>query len=76
MSVPSWLAERVRAEAVIATAGARQIATEIHDQGRDHYDDPTWRVAVVAALRATDKAEEIGISPQSILDASKARLTR
>ncbi|WP_035839055.1 hypothetical protein [Kitasatospora azatica] len=73
MSVPTWLASRVLADAAIATANARQAATEIHDQGRDHYDDLTWRAAVVKAHRATDKAEEIGISPQGVLDASKAR---
>lgn len=73
MANPEWLTNRVLAEAAMATATARQIATEIHDQGRDHYDDPTWRAAVAAAHRATDKAEEIGIDPQIVLDASKAR---
>ncbi|MGW1409426.1 hypothetical protein [Streptomyces sp. NPDC002403] len=73
MSLPSWLTSRVLADAAIATATARQTATEIHEQGRDHYDDPTWRSAVAKAHRATDKAEEIGIDPQDIFDASKAR---
>ncbi|KIQ62690.1 hypothetical protein TR51_27375 [Kitasatospora griseola] len=73
MTIPNWLANRVLADAAIATASARQTAAEIHRQGRDHYDDPTWRAAVALAHRATDKAEEIGISPQAVLDASKAR---
>lgn len=73
MTIPTWLASRVLADAAIATATARQTATEIHEQGRDHYDDPTWRAAVAAAHRATDVAEELGIGPQAVLDASKAR---
>ncbi|MFF0389619.1 hypothetical protein ACFYS8_13145 [Kitasatospora sp. NPDC004615] len=72
MSVPNWLVTRVLGEAVIATATARQTATEIHAQGRDHYDAPAWRAAVADAHRATDTAEQIGISPQAVLDASKA----
>ncbi|NEC15089.1 hypothetical protein G3I34_23030 [Streptomyces sp. SID8014] len=71
--LPTWLTARVLADAAIATATARQTATEIHDQGRDHNDDPTWRTAVAAAHRATDQAAEIGIDPQTVLDASKAR---
>ncbi|MFF7023023.1 hypothetical protein ACFY97_18720 [Streptomyces klenkii] len=73
MSLPTWLASRVLADAAIAMANARQTATEIHDQGRDHYYDPNWRTAVTKARRAIDKAEEIGIDPQTVLDASKAR---
>ncbi|MFI5768560.1 hypothetical protein ACIA74_08395 [Streptomyces sp. NPDC051658] len=73
MPIPTWLTSRVLADAAIATATARQTATTIHDQGRDHYDAPTWRAALADAHRATDKAEEIGIDPQDILDASKAR---
>ncbi len=72
MAIPEWLTNRVLADAAIATAYARQTATDIHDQGRDHYSDPTWRAAVTDAHRASDKAEEIGIDPQTILDASKA----
>ncbi|WP_331735293.1 hypothetical protein OG590_40175 (plasmid) [Streptomyces goshikiensis] len=73
MPIPTWLASRVLANAAIAAAEARQTATEIHDLGRDHYNDPTWRTVLAEAHRATDKAEQIGISPQAILDASKAR---
>ena len=70
--LPSWLTSRVLADAAIATATARQTATEIHEHGHNHYDDPTWRCAVAAAHRAMDKAEAIGISAQAVLDASKA----
>lgn len=72
MSAPAWLTNRVLTDAAIATACARQAATEIHNQGRDHYSDPTWRAAVAEAHRATDKAEEIGIDPQTVLAASRA----
>jgi hypothetical protein len=70
--LPAWLPARVLADAAIATANARQTATDIHDQGRDHFDDPAWRTAVAEAHRTCDKAEEIGISRQTVLDASKA----
>lgn len=73
MPNPDWLINRVLADAAIATATARQTATEIHAEGRDHWDDPKWRAAVADAHRAGDKAEEIGIAPQTILDASKTR---
>lgn len=73
MTLPTWLTARVLADAAIATATARQTATDIHEQGRDHFFDPTWRKALTEAHRATDKAREIGIDPQTILDASKAR---
>uniref|UniRef100_UPI0030E20027 hypothetical protein n=1 Tax=Streptomyces tubercidicus TaxID=47759 RepID=UPI0030E20027 len=73
MPLPAWLTSRVLADAAIATATARQTATNIHEQGRDHRNDPTWREALAEAHRTTDKAEEIGIDPQTILDASKAR---
>jgi hypothetical protein len=73
MAHPKWLIESVLSDAAIATANARRVAAEIRAQGRDHYNDPTWRDAAATAQRATDKAEEIGISPQAILDASKAR---
>ncbi|BCK74031.1 hypothetical protein Srufu_079840 (plasmid) [Streptomyces libani subsp. rufus] len=73
MALPTWLTGRILADAAIATATARQTATDIREQGRDHYNDPTWRTAVTTAVRATDKAEEIGIDPQTVLDASKAR---
>ncbi|MEW9521778.1 hypothetical protein [Streptomyces tubercidicus] len=73
MPLPAWLTSRVLADAAIATATARQTATNIHEQGRDHFHDPTWREALNAAHRATDKAAEIGIDPQTVLEASKAR---
>ncbi|WP_327223007.1 hypothetical protein OG229_02365 [Streptomyces platensis] len=73
MALPTWLTSRVLTDAAIATATARQTATNIHAQGRDHHNDPTWREALAEAHRATDKAEEIGMDPQAILDASKAR---
>lgn len=72
MPLPEWLTARVLADAAIATATARQTATNIHNQGHDHHDDPTWRSAVTEAVHRCDKAEEIGISRQTILDASKA----
>ncbi|MFJ4879938.1 hypothetical protein ACIP93_32690 [Streptomyces sp. NPDC088745] len=75
MAHPNWLTSRVRADAAIATANARQTATDLHAQGRDHYTDPTWRTAVADAHRAVDKAEEIGLDTHDILDASKARPT-
>ncbi|MFD7922515.1 hypothetical protein ACFV3R_25225 [Streptomyces sp. NPDC059740] len=75
MALPAWLTSRVRADAALATAHARQTATDIHAQGRDHYDDPTWLAAIADAHRAVDKALEIGIDPHDFLDASKARPT-
>ena len=73
MPLPTWITQRVLADAVIATANARQTATELHAQGRDHFTDPTWRKALAEVHRTGDKAEEIGIDPQTIGDASKAR---
>lgn len=72
MPLPAWITNRVTAEAAVATAHARQTATNLHDQGLDHLYDPSWRAAVEAARLASEKAEEIGISPQTILTASKA----
>lgn len=73
MPLPAWLPARVLADAAIATANARQTATNIHQQGRDHFHDPTWRAALATAQQATAKARDIGIDPQTILDASKSR---
>lgn len=73
MSLPTWLTQRVLADAALATANARQTATEIHDRGGDHFSDPTWLDAVAEVHRTGDKAEEIGIDRQTIGDASKGR---
>ncbi|MFK0179611.1 hypothetical protein ACIQVR_26995 [Streptomyces xanthochromogenes] len=72
MSLPIWLTNRVLSDAAIAVAHARQTATDLHDQGRDHRDDPAWRAAVTHACQATDKALKLGIDPQAVLDASKS----
>jgi hypothetical protein len=73
MPHPIWLTNRVKADAATATANARQTATDVQAQGRDHYTDPDWRDAVADAQRAVDKAEEIGLSTHDVLDASKGR---
>ncbi|MBY8886829.1 hypothetical protein K7472_18435 [Streptomyces sp. PTM05] len=53
-----------------ASANARNIASDLHKQGRDHFNDPTWREAMKDVNSAFDAAYEAGYDHQDIGDAA------
>lgn len=53
-----------------ASATARDIAADLHKQGRDHFDDPTWGAAMQDVNSAYDAAFEAGYDEQDIGDAA------
>jgi hypothetical protein len=77
VTLPDWIAPHLALhndpalqDAARTSAKASRIATSLHDQGLDHFDDPAWRTQLADVQAATDTAFAAGYDLHDIADAA------